>query len=788
MRCRLLTHNRIPVALVLVLSLAFSAVPLARAEETEVTATLTVNSPADPGDGTCNAAECTLREAIDTANEAPNRDTIVFAIPGLAPHTILPDTALPDVLHPLIVDATTQPGYEGRPIVEINGSDAGEDENGLEIMGGGSTVRGLVINRFSASGIVLSGGGGNRIEGNYIGTGLSGATDRGNETQGILITGGSSGNIIGGSTPAAQNLISGNNRSGLYIVGAEATDNQLLGNLIGTDLTGANDLGNGTQGILISEASGTIIGGAAQGAGNLISGNNGHGIFINGISASGNQMLGNRIGTDGTGNQAIRNRGSGIYIVEAPNNLIGAAQGAGNLISGNLEDGIEIIGSSAAGNRIEGNFIGTNAAGTALVSNLSSGISIKFAPRTVIGGTAIGARNLISGNDEQGILLEGNNVAETQIQGNFIGTDSTGALPLRNRTGISISDAVATEIGGTTAGARNLISGNTLDGITINGTDSRIRGNYIGTNAAGTSAVPNGRSGISICVASNNVIGGSTTGARNLISGNGEDGIAIFSCGFTPGKNRVAGNYIGTDVAGTAPLGNARDGISIDATGHDNTIGGERAEQGNVIAFNGRDGISIAAPLESISATSNVILSNRIFSNGTLGIDLAPRGVNPNDADAQDTGPNQLQNFPVILSATSSSTGTTVGGTLTSTPETTFRVQLFANGACDPSGYGEGERYLGTEIVTTDGGGTANFIATLQENVPQGTLITATATDPIGNTSEFSECEPIVAPSAVTSSSFAVTASNAGQLARQALALLIVGSGVVALIRRRHGH
>ncbi len=205
-------------------------------------ATLTVNSAADPGDGFCLAAECTLREAIDAANTVVGLDTIAFNIPGPGPHTISPGSALPTITDSVIIDGTSEPDFAGTPIIELDGTNAGNDVDGLTITAGNSTVRGLVINRFGGDGIELSTLGWNVIEGNYIGTDTGGTTDLGNSSNGVYIHKAPY-NTIGGTVAAARNVISGN-RTGVYIYGSGSTENTVEGNYIGTDKNGTADLGN----------------------------------------------------------------------------------------------------------------------------------------------------------------------------------------------------------------------------------------------------------------------------------------------------------------------------------------------------------------------------------------------------------------------------------------------------------------------------------------------------------------------------------------------------------------
>ncbi len=327
----------------------------------------------------------------------------------------------------------------------------------------------------------------------------------------------------------------------------------------------------------------------------------------------------------------------------------------------------------------------------------------------------------ISGFTE-GILIEAGADANT-IADNYIGTDVTGSVAAGNENGIVVE-------GANNIIERNVISGNTADGIrtrSATGTGNTIRDNLIGTNAAGTAALGNGEEGLDVRTASNtitdNVIGGNNRGIRLLdISGGQAD------------NNIIQGNFIGTDVTGTLNLGHATEGILLSTGAAKNTIGGTGAGEGNTIAFNTGVGVSAA----SASGTGNTILRNSIFSNSGLGIDLNSDGVTPNDVGDGDTGPNNLQNYPVLGSVAATASGITITGTLNSTATTTFTMDFFSSSAANPSGFGEGETYLGSTSVTTDGGGNATFNVTLPVVVPAGAFVTATMTDPSNNTSEFS--------------------------------------------------
>ncbi len=414
-------------------------------------AAFTVNSTGDGADAdltnaTCDVDtatagdQCTLRAAIQEANDTPGTDTIGFDIPGTGVKTIAPASALPAATDPLTIDGTTQPGFSGSPVIELNGAGAGAGVDGLAITAGSSTVRGLVINRFSRHGILLQTGGGNTVAGNFI----------------------------------------------------------------GTDATGAVALGNGFSGVRVNDSDNNAIGGTSSADGNVISGNH---------------------------------------------------------------EGIRLDGSEES--TVRGNRIGTDTTGTAAVGNFSTGVLLISASRCAVGGTAAGAGNTIAFN------------------GPF-----------------------------------------TLDG----------------------------------------------------------GGVVVLSNGF------------------------------------------------------------------------NSILSNSIFSNEGLGIDLSAHfpldGVTANDPDDTDSGPNGLQNFPVLDSATDTGGSTTIEGTLDSAPGGNFVVQFFSGPEPDPSGNGEGKTYLGQMNVATNAGGDASFAFTTP-GAQAGEVVTATATGvnetgaPFFDTSEFSVAIEVTAPDTV---------------------------------------
>src|SRR5215204_4174522 len=404
--------------------------------------TFTVTNTNDSGAGS-------LRQAILDANANAGADQIVFNISPGGAQTITVSAALPAISDPAEIDATTQPGYSGVPLVQLlRGAGSG---HGFEITAGNSTIRGFVISRFAgASGIAISGNGGNLIVNNYIGTNPVGTAGDGN-FHGVSISN-SSNNTIGGTTVNARNVISGNSfsGSGISITGANASNNVIQGNYIGLNAAGTAAVPNG-NGICLcssgadSNVTGNQVGGTTAGAGNVIAANFGDEIEINGFGSAGNFVKGNLIGTNAAGTQAITSSGNGIVIYIARNNIIGGAEaGARNVITGSSSGGFPtgngiVLNLMASGNVIQGNFIGTNISGTQGTGNIFHGIRIyNDVTNTTIGGTAPGEGNIIafnsdaiqiqrnSGGDSVGNSIRGNSMF---LNGFGIDLGSNGVLP-----------------------------------------------------------------------------------------------------------------------------------------------------------------------------------------------------------------------------------------------------------------------------------------------------------------------------------------------------------------------
>ena len=653
-----------------------------------------------------------LQEAIQAANNTPNSpagvpDVIEFAIPGAGPHVI--DLSGPLAGLNTITDAVTINGYSqtgatvntaaiGSPInttlqIVLDGNNALTGALAITNAGGGTTIRGLNIRDFTGTAIAINNSDSNVIAGNFIGTNTAGTAADDNLT-GISITGDASGNTIGGAANADRNLISGNMVHGVSI-GNGASNNTVAGNFIGMQANGTTPLANGGNGVSLNLAgNGNTIGGISTASRNVISGNSGDGVSLNATSDT--AVLGNYVGVDRTGANDDGNTGNGVHITNgSTNNTIGgSAAGARNIISGNEEHGVFIDGNSSDSNTVAGNYIGTNSLGTTDVGNSLDGVFIDEADNNTIGGNVSGAGNLISGNNNEGVHIG--------------------------------------------------------DGVFINGDDASgnlVQGNLIGSDVTGTTALPNTSYGVYIQGVTDNTIGGTTAAERNIISGNNAEGVQITGSSAT--GNRVRGNYIGTQIDGTSALGNAFDGVEI-VDGSDNEVGGTDPGAGNVIAFNGNEGVEVAGT----PATGNAIRQNSIFNNGgagSLGIDLSANameedGATANDGGDADEGANRLQNFPVFVGS-----ATLLGNSLAFR----YRVDTAVANATYPltveffvadSNNQEGQSFLGSDTYTAAEAQTTKFVIVPAPPVLTNNSFVATATDAAGNTSEFSAPVQIVLP------------------------------------------
>lgn len=720
---------------------------------------LTVTNTNDSGTGS-------LRQAIINANSDADLDQIVFNISGAGVKTITPATPLPTSTNPVIIDGLSQPGAAcSNPLIELNGTNAGSGADGLHISASGS-INGLVINRFSGEGIEFDTLGNNVVKCSRIGTDPTGTVSLGNSGSGVYLNG-ISNNVIGG-TNGDGNLISDNApvHPNADIRGFNSSNNVIQGNIIGPGISGNNVGGNlDNIGVFFTNGSQNQIGGTTAAARNVI---NSCRFGVNLQNSSSNSVQGNYIGLNlagETGTPGVNTvLNAGVRVENAPNNLIGGdVAGAGNVISNTrgfaFSAGILVTGSPSLNTVIKGNLIGTNAAGLTDAGN-NRGIEVDLPATAVIGGKAAAERNVIAGNDTDGILLTSVNSANSgpvaHIEGNYIGLAADGTTVLANNAGIrtDFNAPNQTIIG-------NVISGNTNAGIDLDTANNQIRGNRIGTDASGTLDRGNG-TGIQFGAnATGNTVGGASVTTRNIISGNN---LGIATNGSTGSNNQIQGNYIGTALNGTSALANSTDGIRLESSNN--------AILGNTIAFNTQKGVNILT-----AGTGNRISANSIFSNGTtaahVGIDLGNDGVTANDSGDGDLA-NNHQNYPVITGA-----GVFVNGTLNSTANTTFTIEFFKQAVADTSGFGEGAIYIGSASVTTNGSGNVTFSFFPTTSLSPGQFITATATSAGGDTSEFSQAFQVNGPTAANVEIMGQAVSDTGRPIMRAYLTLVDQNGNV---------
>ena len=838
-------------------------------EERCVPTTYTVNSLFDTNTGAGNSG--TLRFVLNLANTnhtgtAATPDIIQFTTGGgsimVGADSLgasLPALANNEVA---IIDGTTESGYNGTPLVSLDGTDAtqGGTVSGLSISGGSSTIKGLSIVGFSGNGIQLDTNGNNTVLSCYIG--VVGTSAFGNGHDGIVIDG-TSGNIIGSTTAVGSptglggNVISGNGIIGVHILNAgttQATNNQIIGNFIGTNVTGTGAVGNGADGINIIHASNNVVGGAAVGAGNVISGNAANGIFISGSDSVDNQVINNLIGTNATGSAGVGNGQNGIRLTDSTNqNTIGGvtpttllmtnappAPGKpvdGNIISANGGDGI-LIEDGANSNSLSGNFIGTDVTGINPLGNTFDGVTIVNADNNSLLGTTLTQApfvflNLIDANGGNGLRIDNSN--NTTVQANFFGladdnttplgnhldgvliegssanTQFGGVIPLGNvsagngRNGVEIADTASgtvvyntfaglpafktfavgnvldgilvTSIGGNNLLRTNVISGNGANGVHLSGnaTGVQVAEDIIGMTTNGAAPLPNGANGVLIDGnAHNNLIGGTQVSIilENNISANGGNGVAIEG---NARNNEIIHSFIGTDITGVDAFGNSGAGIFIGGNSVDTTIGGTNVFDQNLISGNLDGGIHLSAPLTATQGQGTQIFNNLIGTDRTGKLALPNHGngvtvissgnqiggIGSNESNViafntqagivVDAGVensintnsifsnsvtgiglisdgNHNQPAPV-LTAAFQPTPTTIQitGILTASPNSEYTVEFFASPGTVPAG--QGQNLLATISVTTNANGTGSFA--FQDTLPAGagTSFTATATN-----------------------------------------------------------
>ncbi len=551
-----------------------------------------------------------LRAAFEEVNRARGQNYIVFNIPGPGPHVVALASPLPALQGWAVIDGTTEPDFAGRPIVELDGSFAGDGAVGLTVWSGGCVIRGLRISRFSGDGIFLTlGAGGCRIEGNEI---------LNNSSDGIHVR--TAGTVIGGTEGGAGNIIAGNSGQGIRVFGASAAGNTIQGNLVGI-LDGGTPRANGGSGVFLVDAPYTWVGGTASGSGNDLSHNAIDGVAINGSTAEGTRIQGNSI---------VSNGRCGVSIEGAPGSVIGGDHlaGAGNVIANNASDGIGVWRAESDGTVIQGNSVGVLADGTP-AGNSGSGVFISAAPRTLVGGIA--ASNELSHNELDGIAINGLTARTTLVYGNSIRANRRHGVSVENAPGSQIGGPLTDPASGQLVVPVNGIESNGQDGVSIVGvaaTDTKVRGNRI---------LHNSRHGVGVMDARRTRIGGYRFASvnppgspvlpeGNVISGNGGHGIWLG--GNQTLLTEVHGNFIGLGEDGVTALGNGESGIALwkaESTRIGNILSPEFA---NVISANRHDGI-LVWPAGGTTVEGNVI---GLTVDGTAGRANGGTGVRMVDA------------------------------------------------------------------------------------------------------------------------------------------------------------
>ena len=602
-----------------------------------------------------DSGEGSLRQFIANANAITGSNTSLFeldsGVQSVSLQTALPDIA--DTTGETVINGYTQNGTSENSLIngnidatllfELNGAAIVTDDI-LTITSESNTVQGLVLQSGSDAAIVIDGAtaSGNTISGNFIGTNAAGSSDFGNSGAGIEIINGAEFNIVGGSNASERNLVSGNTGDGIVV---ESNNNTIAGNSIGVQASASFSLGNDGRGIVISGDNNTIGGttntnpaSACVGDCNLVSAGGDSGMVFT-ASAENNTVQGNFVGLNHVGTIAKANAGHGLEL-DGENNIIGSTSANGrNIFSGNDNSGILLSGT---GHSIIGNFIGTRILGLQDIGNTQNGIEFNVggANNITIGGGTAGEGNIISGNDQNGILVSTGSTLVT-IQGNTIGLRETG-----------ISDL-----------------GNSQNGIFIAGATSIT----VGSDGDATNDATEG----------------------NTISGNDASGIEISNSSSVI----IAGNLIGTEDDGETARGNTLHGIYLNNGSNANRIGSDNSDtnESNTIAFNGGDGVFV----EDSTTINNTISFNSIHDNTELGIDLAINGVTANDAGDTDVGPNRLVNFPVINDAEIIGDNLEVEGTLDlDTTETNATIEIYKSDN-DATGNGEGEIFIGSLAGST---------------------------------------------------------------------------------------
>jgi parallel beta-helix repeat protein len=587
------------------LALTLALLPFAASPAEAATYTVTMTSDRNTP-GLCPVLNCSLREAITNANNNPGPDTINFNISGCGGVcTLAIDHTAYGPLPALTGGDTIIDGTTAPDTIEINCTNS-TSAACLRINSANNTIKGLVINRCPWAGVLISGTAADHNQVLGCYIGTDATGESGSGNNG-------SGVVITGGADNNKigdlgngNVISANYGDGVWIYGEGTDDNSVAYNYIGTDKDGEADLGNDNNGIYISNHADSNDIGSIAGGRNVISSNNGDGIRIS--NADGNCIVGNYIGTQKDGENPSGNGGSGVWIFNgAQRNIVGGSiMEERNVISGNEEYGVHIDG--ADNNTVSGNYIGTNKGGGSALGNRYAGVLIaNGSTNNTIGGDTEAKKNVISGNGtvDPWDGVEISNSNANTVQGNYIGLGANGDVAVAN------SDDGVSVSGDGNVVKDNVISGNTDDGLyIINGPNTQVTGNTIGLHKEGGSPVPNEGCGIRIDSGGGIVIG-QAGGDHNTIAGNKEHGIFIAPTTGTISGTVIMGNYIGTNPSHWSWVGNDGAGVYLYGQVQYSIIGGDEAGEENVISGNKGSGVVI----EGDTAHHNTVSRNYIGLN-----------------------------------------------------------------------------------------------------------------------------------------------------------------------------
>jgi CSLREA domain-containing protein len=604
------------------------------------------------GDNACgdSLGRCSLRGALQEANAHEGADTIRFRV-GTGPQTIKPASALPVVFDETVIDGTTQPGYAGAPLIRLDGAEAGTGADGIVLADSTSVVKGLAITGFDGIGVVITDGEASRVEASYIGVAPDGRTHAGNRGHGVHLLRARNA-VVGGYELALRNVIAGNGGNGVYVAEVGSRGNRVVGNFIGLDATGALPLPNRVDGVSIENAPHNTVGGTEAGAVNMISGNLDDGVEIVGPGAYSNTVQANWLGTAVDGRAAVGNGDAAVLVAGSTDNSV-----IGNVMAASGGFGLE-LGAGARANRIVANYVGTNPDGVSGLGNGTGGIGIRDGAANVVGET--GLPNIVAGNRGPGVLITGARARANEVRANAIGGSAAESLPNAG-FGVVIRDGASA----------NTVAGNTAwDGMRVwtPGTDF----NLLEANTVISAGTLEGLEiGIEVGYGARNTVlrGNAVRDTKQngiLVAGFGTTGTVVE--GGSVANTGGAGIRVLDDAAATAlrrsddealrVVGAGGPAVELWGDGH-SVAGVEMADSGAGVHVHGNGHALTGVVTSGMAGAAVAVLDGsghqvrglETDGAGGLPIDLGGDGHTANDALDTDAGPNGLQNYPLVLRA-----------------------------------------------------------------------------------------------------------------------------------------